>query len=61
MGDKGALWSSSMLSNNVSEPLGMPSNGFLAGFDDSFEFQSVPAYVFTSVRFASLDLTYVES
>ena len=60
MGDKGGLWCSSMLPDDVLEPLRMPSNGFLAGFDNSFESQSVPAFVITSVRFASLELTYVE-
>ena len=50
-----------MLSDNVSEPLRVSSGGILAGFDNGFEPQPVSSYVFASMCFSSLELTYVET
>ena len=50
-----------MLSDNVSEPLRVSSDAILAGFDDGFEPQPVSSYVFASMCFSSLELTYVEA
>ena len=50
-----------MLSDDLLESLRMPLNGFLTGFDEGFESQPVSSYVFASVGFSSLELTYVEA
>ena len=59
--DQGGLVSASMLSDDLLESLRMSLNSFLTGFDEGFESQFPSAYVFASMSFSSLELTYVEA